>query len=294
MKGRFHLEGLQEAEKVSRERNRLADMYKSSQLSLAKQVVAVEPVQQVSVAVPGIIQASPEELAWRHRVITEGIAAGASLATLDSLRPLMNDPAGGFAAPGMSTMRQMCTPLRDFERLATSKALEKKWFVLEIDGTPHVGELLGGVVRYSDDNYVDTHQRLLAVLHLPKSPDATILGRKILELTKSCAPCILVFTFSLPCVSVDLLNLVGVLRDGAAVNGAALDLIHFNISTAVQIICHSHVISRIGERFHAPLLEDYLSALNMLFAHSAAVRSFSSSSSLLLPPPLSFPLRHLL
>lgn len=70
----------------------------------------------------------------------------------------------------------------------------------------------------------------------------------------------------------DLLYLVGVLRDGAAVNGAALDKIHFNISTAVQILCHSHVIARIGDRFNAPLVEDYYSALNMLFAHSAAVR----------------------
>lgn len=72
----------------------------------------------------------------------------------------------------------------------------------------------------------------------------------------------------------DLLNLVGVLRDGAAVNGAALDKIHFNISTAVHILCHSHVIARIGDRFNAPLVEEYFSALSMLFAHSAAVRPF--------------------
>lgn len=107
MQGRFHLEALAEAQKIEKERNRLADMYKSAQLSRAKLVEVVGPEQQATAAVPGIIQATPEELAWRHRVMIEGINAGASLATLDSLRPLMNDPDGGFGAPGLSTMRQM-------------------------------------------------------------------------------------------------------------------------------------------------------------------------------------------
>lgn len=182
--GPRHLGKLQKKEDESKERNRIAYMYRQKQIAATKEKKEVGSGTKTVAVVPGIVLASPSELAWRHRVVIGGIKAGASISTLAMLRPLINDLEGGFGGPGDSTMRQLCGPLRDFERATTINAMEKKWFVLEIDGTPHVGELLGGVTRFADDNYVDTHQRLLAVTHLPKSPDSIVLGRKILELTK--------------------------------------------------------------------------------------------------------------
>lgn len=180
LSGRRHVDKLQKKEDDAKERNRIAEMYRQKQIAATKETKEAGSATKTEAVVPGIMLASPAELAWRHRVLVGGIKAGASISTLAMLRPLINDLAGGFGGPGLSTMRQLVTPLRDFERAATIKALEKKWFVLEIDGTPHVGELLGGVTRFADDNYVDTHQRLLAVAHLPKSPDSIVLGRKIL------------------------------------------------------------------------------------------------------------------
>jgi len=73
--------------------------------------------------------------------------------------------------------------MRDSERTTTTVAVKGKFFVLEVDGTPHVGELLGGVIRFGDDNNRDIHQRLLSVIHLPKSPDSLVLGDKMLQMT---------------------------------------------------------------------------------------------------------------
>ena len=68
-------------------------------------------------------------------------------------------------------------------------------------------------------------------------------------------------------------NLLATMRDGAAVNGAAVRLLKASIYTECQdIICFSHTFDNTGKKFDTPDLDDFFHLWSSLFLHSCAAR----------------------
>ena len=83
-------------------------------------------------------------------------------------------------------------------------------------------------------------------------------------------------------------QLLGVMRDGAAVNGAALHHLEFAYPAFISVTCFAHTIDNVGRHFNLLHLDGFSEQWIRLFAHSAAsklrwrertgksMRSFSS------------------
>ena len=63
------------------------------------------------------------------------------------------------------------------------------------------------------------------------------------------------------------------MKDGAAVNEAALNQVMFYIPNIFSITCFSHVIDNAGKKFQFRILDTFFSHWHGMFAHSPAVRS---------------------
>eukprot|EP00117_Sycon_ciliatum_P014514 scpid29673/ scgid14745/ len=68
-------------------------------------------------------------------------------------------------------------------------------------------------------------------------------------------------------------NIVAAMRDGAAVNGAALRSVkEIMYPELMDIICSSHSLDNVGKRFQTPILTDFSQWWISLFARSPVAR----------------------
>lgn len=108
------------------------------------------------------------------------------------------------------------------------------------DGTTRLGEALAIVLRY-------VHQRLVRLQLLAKS----LNGKEI--------ACELVSVLSTT-YGIGSDRLLAAMRDGASTNGVAMRTLEVVYPKCMNIICFSHTIDRVGERFCTPVLEDFISS----------------------------------
>ena len=108
--------------------------------------------------------------------------------------------------------------------------LKEKDVSVSFDGTTRLGEALAIAVRYVD-NIFCIHQR-------------EELAREIIN--------ILSITYS-----IRPNNVIGMMRDGASVNGAAIRFIKVVYPYLVDISCYSHALNRVGDHFEAPHLAEF-------------------------------------
>ncbi len=128
------------------------------------------------------------------------------------------------------------------------------------DGTTDVAEVMNIVIRYVTDNSKIT-QRLVALKLLSKSPDHHELAR-FLHST-------LLLDNKIECD-----NIHAAVRDGAAVNGAALNLLTSFLPRCVFPICLSHSINVAGAEIKksADIARMFISLWALVIGHSNVAR----------------------
>ena len=116
------------------------------------------------------------------------------------------------------------------------------------DGTARLGEALAIIIRYVQDNFKPT-QRLVRLEILAKAMKGEELAQRLMS-------CLAVEYKFGPSV------VIGAMRDGASVNGAALRQLSFFYSELLDIVCFSHTIDNVGNHFEFQVLDLFFSLLD--------------------------------
>ena len=206
----------------------------------------------------GLSRATPDaEIMRRTHVVEAFLKAGVPLAKIDYLRPLLE--SGNLRLTHSSHLAQLIPFISSMELQRVKEEIAEAQHVSVIfDGSTHLGEALAIILRFVGDDFV-VKQRLIRVRVLAKS----LSGK---ELTRELVAC-LSTTFQLPPDKV-----IAASRDGAAVNGAALRYMTVFYPSVFDVICFSHSLDNVGERFNTPTLAEFTQWWIALFARSPAAR----------------------
>ena len=126
------------------------------------------------------------------------------------------------------------------------------------DGTARLGEALAVIVRYVQENFQPT-QRLIRLDILAKA----LKGEELAQRLNSC-------------LAVDYhfgpTAIIGGMRDGASVNGAALRQLMFFYPKLFDVVCFSHTIDNVGNHFEFKILDLFARYWISMFSHSYNAR----------------------
>ena len=62
------------------------------------------------------------------------------------------------------------------------------------------------------------------------------------------------------------------MQDRASINNVAMATVKVLYPDVFDVGCFSHTIDHVGERFHIPMLDEFVSAWILLFSHSPKAR----------------------
>ena len=193
----------------------------------------------------------PEDMRlFRFDLVEAFLSAGIPLSKIDNLC--------SFFLTAHGHLSQMIPSIieKEKETLKTELSLVDGCSVI-FDGSTRLGEALAIVVRFVDDEW-NVQQRLIRLQVLAKSLKANELAQC---LTQSLA-----VEYSIrPAV------LLAVMKDGAAVNHAALEQVKFFFPQLLDITCFSHTIDNVGKHFEFRVLDRFSQLWVSMFSHSAAV-----------------------
>ena len=144
------------------------------------------------------------------------------------------------------------------ERNETRTEIQDKCISVTYDGTTRQGEVLAVIVRFCVDWVVV--QRLVRLHVLQKSMNAEELARELISVLSVM-------------LGVKSDNLLGFMRDGASVNGAAMRTLSIMYPIAIDIRCLSHTLNLVGEKFKTPNLHLFITLWVSFFSHSAKVKA---------------------
>lgn len=146
---------------------------------------------------------------------------------------------------------------KEKETLKTELSLVDGCSVI-FNGSKRLGEALAIVVRFVDDEW-NVQQRLLRLQVLAKSLKANELAQCLIQS--------LAVEYSIrPGV------LLAAMKDGAAINHAALEQVKFFFPQLLDITLFSHTIDNVGKHFEFRVLHRFSQLWVSMFSHSAAVR----------------------
>ena len=121
-----------------------------------------------------------------------------------------------------------------------------------------MGEALAVIVRYVQENFQPT-QRLIRLDILSKALKGEELAQRLMS-----------------CLAVDYhfgpTAIIGGMRDGASVNGAALRQLMFFYPKRFDVVCFSHTIDNVGNHFEFKILDLFARYWISMFSHSYNAR----------------------
>ena len=112
------------------------------------------------------------------------------------------------------------------------------------DGTARMGEALAIIVRFVQEDFIPT-RHLIRLLVLGKA-------LKVDELAQRLMSCLAVKHNFGPN------TIIGGIRDGASVNGAALRQLEFFYSNLFDVVCFLHAIDNVGNHFKFRILDSFI------------------------------------
>lgn len=194
----------------------------------------------------------------RIQAVSVLLKAGIPLAKMSYLRPLLEE--GSVPLTDVSHLRSYIPFIHEME-VATLKSELQNHPPLTVifDGSTYQGEALAVLIRYINDDFTIV-QRLVRVHILAKSINGQELAREIITTLST--------EMQIPASAV-----VGAVRDGASVNGAALRILKdVMYPDLISIICVSHTLDNVGRHMETPLLTTFLQWWVGLFSHSPATK----------------------
>ena len=194
----------------------------------------------------------PEEhRAFRVHVVESFLAAGVPLSKLDSLRNILE--RGGYSLTTSSAMAELIPTVQQMEmsRVRADLGLPQPGILpsashdysVIFDGTTRLGEAIAIIIRYVNDEW-QLIQRLVRLDVVAKSVNAAQLSQVLIE-------CLLTH------LQLRGQQIKAIMRDGAAVNGAAVKHLQVFMPLMMNVVCFSHTLDNVGQHFNTPVLDEF-------------------------------------
>ncbi|KAK3749798.1 hypothetical protein QZH41_000861 [Actinostola sp. cb2023] len=200
----------------------------------------------------------PEDMKlYRYELVEILLKAGIPLAKVDMLRPFLEKY--GHRLTARSHLSEFIPLISKKEKELLKKEIAAAdGFSVIFDGSTRLGEALAIVVRFVYEQY-KVQQRLIRLEVLARSLNAEQLAQRLIQ-----------------CLAVDYgitpPHLLAAMRDGAAVNEAALRQIGFYFPNVFNVKCFSHTIDNAGKHFEFSVLDTFSRYWSTMFALSPAAR----------------------
>lgn len=194
---------------------------------------------------------------FRFEIVECVISGGIPVSKVDILRPLLEKY--GHRLTSRSNLSEIIPAVLEKEKQKIQSELQNvKEASVIFDGTARLGEAVAIILRYVQEDFRPT-QRLIRLEVLAKSLKGDELAQKLLS-----------------CLAVDhkfgANAIIGGMRDGASVNGAALRQLKFFYPNLFDIVCFSHTIDNVGTHFEFGVLDSFTQYWISLFSHSYNAR----------------------
>ena len=187
---------------------------------------------------------------FRFELVECLLSGGISLSKADILRPLLEKY--GHRLTSSSNRSELIPAVLEKEREKIKNELKDiKEASIMFDGTARLGEALAIIIRYGQGDYKPT-QRFIRLEVFAKALKGDELAQRLMS-----------------CLAVDHKfgpnTIIGGMRDGASVNGAALRQQKFFYPNLMDIVCFSHTIDNVGDHFE---LESWIHLHNIGLVYS--------------------------
>ena len=180
---------------------------------------------------------------FRFEIVECVISGGIPLSKVDILRPLLEKY--GHRLTYSANLPEIITVVLEKEREKLLSELEGvKKASVTFDGTARMGEALVAIVRFVQENFIPT-QRLIRLEVLAKTSKGDELAQRLMS-------CLAVKHNFGPN------TIIGGIRDGASVNGAALRQLKFFYSNLFDVVCFLHAIDNVGNHFKFRILDSFI------------------------------------
>lgn len=239
---------------------------KRLECSKVKQTSIAHALKEQDKAAHAVGEMLPEEQrVFRTEVVESFLTGGIPLQKIDHLRRLLEH--GRYRLTSSSNMAQLIPVIHRMEMKRLREELcvpgqgePPSTMPLSVifDGSTRLGEAIAIIVRYLDAQWV-IQQRLLRLDVVAKSVTAQDLCQVLVE-------CL--FTR----YSIQGAQVVAMMRDGVAVNGAAVRHLGVFMPNAMNIVCFSHTIDNVGKRFNTPTLDAFGQHWIRLFSTSCRAK----------------------
>ena len=209
--------------------------------------------------------------AYRMEVVEAFLRNGTPLAKIDGLRPLLERNA--FSLTSCKHKAEHIPTILVEEKKRLKDAIAKQPISIIFDGNTRLGEAIAVVVRYVDSW---TLKQVLVRLHTASKPVTAGELTRFINTTLSVE------------YQIDGPNVVAAMRDGAAVNGAAMRNLTILYPNVMDITCFLHTAKNTSKHFQFETLQDFGSLWINLFSHSAkgpSLECFGSSEQELVSKP---------
>ena len=200
----------------------------------------------------------PQEMRlFRFELVECLLSGGISLSKADIHRPLLEKY--GHRLTSSSNRSELIPAVLEKEREKIKNELKDiKEASIIFDGTARLGEALAIIIRYVQGDYKPT-QRLIQLEVLVKA----LKGDELAQRLRSCLAVDHKFGPNM---------IIGGMRDGASVNGAALRQQKFFYPNLMDIVCFSHTIDNVGDHFEFRILDSFTQYWISLFTQSYNAR----------------------
>ena len=194
---------------------------------------------------------------FRFEIVECVLTGGIPQSKVDVLRPLLEKY--GHRLTHSTNLREIIPAVLEKEKDKLRSELETvKEAKVIFDGTARMGEALAIVIRFVQEDFKPT-QRLKQLEVLAKALKGVELAQRLIS-------CLTVkYNFALN-------TIIGGIRDGASVNGAALRQLRLFYSNLFDVVCFSHTIDYVGNHFEFRILDSFTQYWVSLFAHSFNAR----------------------
>ena len=182
------------------------------------------------------------------------LAAGIPLRKIDALRSFLEKY--GHRLTSSTHLRQLIPSVHDKETLKKELSKTQAFSCIFYVST-RLGEALAIVVRFLDNAW-NIQQRLVRLQTLAKSLKAEEIAQCLIK-------ALAVDFCILPT------NLLAAMKDGAAVNQAALRQVKFYFPQLFDVTCFSHTIDNVGKHFQFRVLDKFSQYWVSMFSHSPNV-----------------------
>lgn len=194
---------------------------------------------------------------YRYELVESCLSGGVALSKVDAMRPFLEKY--GHRLTSSAHLGELIPAVLEKEKETLKEELKVAAEASVIfDGTARLGEALAIVVRYIQEDFKPT-QRLVRLEVLAKSLKGEELAQRLMS-----------------CLAVDYKFgpgvLIGAMRDGAAVNGAALRQLKFFYAELLDVVCFSHTLDNVGSHFEFQVLDSFTRFWIGFFSHSYNAR----------------------